>query len=165
MAAFKAKDRQRIIDGYLAASGANMFIPAEFVDWLQGQPDHEAYPWFFDKSDAEAAREYRIGLARQMASGLRIVAKVEEIRGTVMQITTHEYPAYVSPVSGRRSGGGYAPVNVDDPEHLAEIRRQGCSALRGWLQRYRGAFEMAGIDLSPLEEIASSEDADIARIA
>ena len=31
-------------------------------------------------------------------------------------------------------------------------------ALRGWLSRYRGAFEHAGVDLSAIEEIAASED-------
>ena len=50
-----------------------MFVPHEFVDWLGGQPDHEAYEWFYGMDDVEAARQYRIGLARQMAS----VAAVE----------------------------------------------------------------------------------------
>ena len=47
MAKFTSADRQRIIDGYLSATGRNMFHPAEFIDWLEGQPDHEAHPWFF----------------------------------------------------------------------------------------------------------------------
>ena len=56
MSRFKRKDRQRIIDGYLSATGRNLFVPAEFVDWLEGQTDHEAWPWFFGSGDAEAAR-------------------------------------------------------------------------------------------------------------
>jgi len=71
------KRRQAIIDDYLVQSGANIFNAAAFIDWLEGQPDHEAHEWFFGTSDAEAARQHRIALARRMASGLRIVAKVE----------------------------------------------------------------------------------------
>ena len=104
--AFKSKDRQRIIDGYLAESGRNMFVPAEFIDWLADQPEHEAYDLFYGMSDANAARQHRIALARRMASGLRIVAKQEESRSNVVAVTTREYPAYVSPVAGRRVGGG-----------------------------------------------------------
>ena len=54
MAGFPKKERQRIIDEYLAASGRNMFVPREFVDWLRDYPDHEAYDWFYGMDDAEA---------------------------------------------------------------------------------------------------------------
>ena len=163
--AFKASDRQRIIDDYLSKSGANMFTPSEFVDWLSGQPDHEAYPWFFGKGDAHAAREHRIAMARQMASGLRITITTKEAKQNVVSVVTREIPAYVSPVSGRKTGGGYEPTDPRDQSHIAEIRRQGCSALRGWLSRYRGAFEHAGVDLSAIEEIASSEDGTVSKSA
>ena len=163
--AFKAKDRQRIIDDYLMQTGRNMFLANEFIDWLAGQPEHEAYDAFYGMSDGEAARAHRIGLARRMASGLRIVARQETVEANVVQITTREYPAFVSPVAARKSGGGYQPVNPDDGAHLAELRRQGASALRGWLARYRGVFEDAGIDLSVIEEIASSEDGSVAQTA
>ena len=154
--AFTSKDRQRIIDGYLAASGRNMFIPGEFIDWLAGQPEHEAYPWFFAMDDASAAREHRIAMARRMASGLRITARVEETKSSVVQIAVREYPAYVSPVESRKSGGGYVSFDPADKGDMAELRRQGITALRSWLNRYRGAFE--GVDLSMIEEIAASED-------
>ena len=163
--AFKAKDRQRIIDGYLAESGQNMFVPAEFIDWLQDKPEHEMYDAFFGQGDAHAARQHRIALARRMASGLRIVATTSESTSNVVAVTTREYPAYVSPMAGRKSGGGYEPVDESDEAQLAEIRRQGAGALRGWLSRYRGAFEHAGVDLSAVEEIAASEDASVARSA
>lgn len=163
--AFKAKDRQRIIDGYLASSGRNMFVPSEFIDWLAGQPDHEAYDLFYGMDDAEAARQHRIALARRMASGLRIVARHEHTEANVVAVTTREYPAYVSPIGGRRSGGGYEPFDPADAAQVAELRRQGATALRGWLSRYRGAFEAAGVDLSAIEEIAASEDASVAQSA
>jgi len=92
------KRRQAIIDGYLSETGRNLFVASEFIDWLEGQPEHEAYPWFFGMDDATAARQHRIALARRMASGLRVVASVETQEAPVVQITEREYPAYVSPV-------------------------------------------------------------------
>ena len=163
--AFKTQDRQRIIDGYLAITGRNMFIPGEFVDWLAGQPKHEAYEWFFGMGDDEAARQHRIGMARRMASGLRIASRSQETKATVVSITTRDYPAFVSPIAGRKGGGGYEPVDPDDEQQIAELRRQGASALRGWLARYRGAFEHVGIDLSGIEEVASYDDDSAVRSA
>lgn len=160
--AFKAKDRQRIIDDYLAQTGRNMFVAGEFIDWLAGQPEHEAYDLFYGMTDEHAAREYRLGLARRMASGLRIVARIENTEASVVHITTREYPAFVSPVSQRRTGGGYQPVNPEDEAQLTELRRQGAASLRGWLARYRGVFEAAGYDLSAVEQIAASQDASVA---
>lgn len=153
MASFTRAKRQAIIDEYLNATGENFFVPAAFIDWLSDRPDHEAYPWFFAKDDTEAAREYRIGLARQMASGLRIVARMTETTGTVVQIKVREYPAFVSPIDGRKGGGGYQPFDPANAEDMAELQRQGRSALRGWLARYGGAF--AGYDLSALEQLAA----------
>ena len=163
--AFTTRDRQRIIDDYLAQTGRNMFIAGEFIDWLAERPDHEVYHSFFSMSESDAAREYRIGLARRMASGLRIVARQEVVQASVVQITTREYPAFISPMAGRRSGGGYQPVSPDDPEQMAELQRQGASALRGWLARYRGVFEAAGYDLAAVEKIAAPRGDGVARIA
>jgi len=162
---FKSKDRQRIIDAYLAESGENMFLPAAFVDWLADKPDHEMYGAFYGLTDGEAARKYRIEMARQMASGLRIVVADQPTKSSVVQIITREYPAYISPVASRKSGGGYQTLDPHDKEMLAELRRQGASALRGWLGRYRGAFELVGVDLSSVEKIAASEDVSVAKSA
>jgi hypothetical protein len=151
---FTKRDRQKIIDDYLQDSGENMFIASSFIDWLSDKPDHQAYPWFFAKDDEAAAREYRIGLARQMASGLRIISTVSEVSASnVVQIITHEYPAYVSPVAGRRSGGGYERFDPSDAEHIAELKRQGAQSLRSWLDRYASAF--SEYDLSVIESIAA----------
>jgi hypothetical protein len=148
---FTTKTRQAIIDGYLAQTGRNMFVPGEFVDWLADNPDHEAYEWFYGKDDTEAAREYRIGLARRMASGLRIVVHQEVSVGSVVHITTKEYPAFVSPIAGRRIGGGYVPFDPTDEGAAADLRKQAAVSLRAWLSRYRGAAD--DIDLRPIEEI------------
>lgn len=151
---FTRRDRQKIIDDYLQDSGENMFNAALFIDWLSNKPDHQAYSWFFAKDDKAAAREYRIGLARQMASGLRIISIVSEVNASnVVQIVTREYPAYVSPMAGRRSGGGYERFDPADAEHFSELKRQGAQSLRSWLDRYASAF--SEYDLSVIEAIAA----------
>ena len=147
------KKRQEIIDGYLSETGRNMFVPSEFIDWLADRPDHEAYDWVFSKGVEEAAREYYIGLARRMASGMRVVASTETTKANVVSITEREYPAYVSPVAGRSKGGGYERFDPNDADAMAELQRQGAVALRSWLDRYQGAF--ADYDLAALEEIAA----------
>lgn len=161
--AFTSKDRQRIIDDYLSNTGRNMFSASEFIDWLEGQPDHEAHSWFFGMDDAEAARQHRIGMARRMASGLRIVANVETTQAKVVQITEREYPAYVSPVASRKHGGGYERFDPQDETSLAELRRQGETALRSWLERYRGVFAEA--DLKAIEKIAAGTKAELPKPA
>ena len=123
MAGFPKKERQRIIDDYLAASGRNMFNPVEFVDWLGGQPDHEAYSLFYGMDDVEAARQWRIQLARQMASGLRIVVQESAPEDQVVSITVREYPAFISPVSLRKKGGGYERFDPNI-EEIAEALRE-----------------------------------------
>jgi len=157
MAQFTRADRQKIIDGYLSESGRNLFVASEFIDWLAGEPEHEAYPWFFAKDDASAAREYRINLARQMANGLRIQAEVSETtRSNVVSVITREFPAYVSPMAQRQHGGGYQRFDPQDAGAVAELRRQGQTALRSWLARYSGAFTSQ--ELKAIEKIASQED-------
>ncbi|MFE3836934.1 hypothetical protein [Pseudogemmobacter sonorensis] len=160
MAGFPMKERQAIIDGYLGATGRNLFNPAEFIDWLEGQPDHEAFPWFFGMDDAAAAREHRVAMARQMANGLRITAKVQEIpmAAAPMRVSFREFPAMVSPVDGRRQGGGYVPFDPNDPDLAAELLRQGAQALRSWLARYRGISEASGISVGSIEEIVGALD-------
>lgn len=165
--AFKKADRQRIIDEYLAASGANIFIPGDFIDWLSGRPDHVAYPLFYGMDDEAAAREHRITLARQMANGLRITAQVSTAphKASVVQVAVREFPALVSPISGRKDGGGYLAFDPNDVAHAAELRRQAATALRGWLARYRGVVEMGGLDVSPIEEIAAQIEGRVAGAA
>lgn len=151
--AFKTKERQAIIDGYLAATGRNIFHPGEFIDWLSGEPDHEAYSWFFGQDDATAAREHRIDMARRMASGLRITVRMDQAEPKVVSITVREFPAFISPVASRKDGGGYEPFDPQSGPAMAELRRQGSVALQSWLNRYRGAFE--GVDLTAIEQIAA----------
>ena len=153
MAYFSKKTKQRIIDDYLQQTGNNMYVPQEFIDWLADRPDHEAYKAFHGR-DAELLNESKLDLARRFASGLRIVAKTEVIESEVRRIKVTEYPAYISPVTTRRVGGGYEPFDPDSEESQAELRRQAGVQLAAWLNRYRGAAEHIGLDMTPLEEMA-----------
>ena len=96
-------------------------------------------------------------MARQWVNGLRISAQVSDppVRGRVMQVVTREFPALISPVNGRRDGGGYRLFSPDDPEMVAELRRQGAQALRAWLNRFRSVAEMGGVSVHQIEEIAA----------
>ena len=154
MAGFKKKDRQRIIDEYLAATGRNMFHPAEFVDWLKDKPEHEAYDLFYSMNDEDAARQWRVQMARQMASGLRIVVNHSDPDQKTVNITVREYPAFVSPAKDRRQGGGYHAFDPDDEILQQELRRQAAVGLASWLNRYRGCAENIGLDMQPIESIA-----------
>ena len=156
MAYFSKNTKQRIMDDYLHVTGNNMFVPEEFVLWLKDQPDHEAHKAFWGTSDEDAAMQWRIDLARRFASGLRIVAKTEVIESDVRHIKVTEYPAYISPVTTRRQGGGYEPFDPDSEESQAELRHQAGVQLTAWLNRYRGSAENVGLDMTPIEHIAKT---------
>ena len=153
MANFSKKTKQRIIDDYLHITGSNMYVPCEFVAWLSGQHDHEAYSAFYGISNDELADKYRIDLARRLASGLRIVVKNEDVESTVLSFRIAEYPAYISPVANRRSGGGYERFDPYDDVAQSELRKQAGISLASWLERYRGCAEHIGLDMSSLEDI------------
>lgn len=165
--AFRKSDRQRIIDEYLAQTGRNMYVPGEFVDWLADKQDHPAYDLIYGADDEKAAREYRIGIARRMVNGLRIVAKFSTMPGTgvTVHIAHREYPALLSAMRGRHAGGGYEQFNLDSPEAKAELMRQGAAALRSWLGRYRGIADEMGLDVTAIEEIVSVLAGDVADAA
>jgi hypothetical protein len=145
MAGFTQARRQRIIDDYLAASGANVFRPGEFIDWLADKPDHEAYAAFYSIDDEEAARAYRIELARRFVSGLRITvtSQFEDTESKVVTIRTSEAPSFVSPLDGRRSGGGYVAYDPDDAESVAAFRVEAAQSLLAWKRRYESTLTRA----------------------
>ena len=149
---FSKHTKQRVIDEYMQATGTNMYVPEEFVTWLQGQPDHEAYEAFHGR-DEELLWQAKLDLAREFASGLRIVAKTEVIESGVTSVKVTEYPAYISPVKGRKDGGGYEPFDPSDEDAQAELRRQAGVQLAAWLNRYRGSAEHFGLDMTPIEDM------------
>ena len=151
--AFSKKTRQRVVDEYLQQTGSNLFKPDDFVEWLEGQPEHEMYNVFFGKSDEEMAHRYRVDMARRMASDLRIVVKEQVVEKKKVKVKVTEYPAYISPVAARKEGGGYQLFDPNDPAAQEELRRQAGVQLAAWLNRFRGCAENIGLDMTPLEDI------------
>lgn len=156
MAHFTKEQRQKIIDDYLRETGENLFIAAQFVDWLSDKKDHVAYAWFYGMDDQSAAREYRIGLARNMASGLRITTQFSAAPAQAKSVSfkTKEYPAMISPMSMRSKGGGYVPFDPDDAKCMVEFRNEAAMMLRSWVRRYRVTIDDG--DADRLEAIAST---------
>lgn len=145
--------RQKIVDEYLNATGRNHFLPAEFLDWLQPQIGHRAWEVFFGKDDAEAAREYRIGLARQFVSGLRIKVVVQDAVESTKTVTVR-MPAFISPVSDRSNGGGYVAVDTNDDATMQELARQAAADLARWIERYKGTATLLKIDITGVSAVA-----------
>ena len=110
------------------------------------------YDAFYGIDDATAARQWRIDMARRMASGLRIVVEQTDIKQSD-KVLTIEYPAYISPVAKRKEGGGYEPFDPENEESQAELRRQAGVSLAAWLNRYRGCTENIGLDVAYIEEM------------
>lgn len=161
------RDRQRIIDEYLNASGRNAFVPREFLEWLRDQPDNPAYGLFYGIDDERAAQAYREQMVRHWVSGLRITVRTESRSVDVGEVTISEYslPAMISSVAGRRSGGGYQPTDPSDSQTLAELRRQAGAALDSWLERHGGTARMSGADVEPIKEIAAFLSGGVAQSA
>lgn len=138
MPAFSPQRRQRIIDDYLAQTQRNTFKPGEFIDWLADKPDHEAYNAFYAIDEAEAARAYRIELARRFISGLRVSVTEQEDEGEprAVNVTFQEAPAFMSPLSGRTTGGGYVALNLEDADSRSMFREEAAAAFKAWERRY-----------------------------
>lgn len=160
--ALNKDQRQAAIDEYLAETRQNMVKAHQFIAWLRPQEDHPAWPWFFAITDEDAATAFRVQQFRRFANGLRIHAEVHYSDPVTQEVSVRveKLPAYVSPLAGRAHGGGYVR-NDASPEALEELRMQGGVHLRGWLKRYRVAFEAAGVDLSAVEEIAGATVAGV----
>lgn len=179
MSGFNRGFRQKVIDEYLNESRSNFFIPAEFIEWLSERPDHRVYPVFFGKSDEDAAHEYRMMLARQFVAGLRIkvtvtpamASSLSHISVQVREPITVKVPAFVSPVSERRGGGGYVSTDLTDAGSTMEIYRQAAQSLVSWLDRYGDAARLAGANVDHIETVlgvltvAGAEEDDAAAAA
>ena len=152
MPAFDRTYRQKIIDEYLNATGNNHFVPGEFLEWLEPQEDHRVWSVFFGKSDEEAAHQYRLSVARQFVAGLRIVVHSQSETGPVSVMV----PAFISPVSERRAGGGYVSVDVREHDTTQELCRQAAADLDRWIKRWGGTAALAGVDIKAANEIAGA---------
>lgn len=157
MAGFDKKYRQAIIDEYLNATGENEFSPADFLEWLRPQTGHRVWSVFYGKDDAEAAHQYRLGLARSFVSGLRITVRVTETE--VVRV-----PAFVSPIISRSEvdedgaprGGRYVAVDTSEKSSMHELARQAANDLERWLGRYEGTARLLEIDTAPAKALVAA---------
>lgn len=144
MMRFTKELRQQIVEDF-ARRHNGVFNPTLFVEEVRATgADHPAHEWFEWDRD-RAALAYQVEQAREFARGLRVTFTVEEIgRKSAVVVREERMPLVISPVAGRRDGGGYFLANPEDPEHMAEHCRQAATALRSWMERYGGALAHAG---------------------
>lgn len=153
MSRLTAKRRQEIVDEYLAQSGANQYVPDEFVAWLSEHPDHPAYGWF-EWDDGKAADAYRLEQARAFVRDLRISFSVESVgSGGAVKVSNSTMPALISPLDGRRSGGGYVPLRSDDAASMDTYCDEAARALEAWCRRYESAVLHRGGNLNAARKL------------
>ena len=152
MANFKKHERQKIIDNYLNETGKNQYVPAEFCAYLKDKPDHPAYSYIYGSDNDEAANKWRVYLATQFVSGLKLVVSEQVITGSTASFVVSEYPALISPVSDRKIVGGYHHFDPDSEQDRVEIETQAARTLTAWINKYRSVAQRKGLDLTQMEE-------------
>ena len=166
---FGKKDRQEIINDYLNKTGRNSYVPAEFVEWIQVQPNHPVYKLFVFEDDAKMALKQRIQIARQFATGCKITIKYKPVQSqsidadsaiSIPEPKVLKFPTYISPIDNRAQGGGYQKFDLNNPEVVAELCRQSCRELRAWINRHEGICTLKSIDIETLSEIADSLESE-----
>lgn len=148
--------RQEIVEDF-ARRHNGQYDPKLFLREVKETGDkHPAFNWF-EWDDKKAAGEYQLWQARSFAKDLRVNFTVEEVgREGAVTVRSVEAPAVISPVAGRKDGGGYVSFNPDDPEHIAEHCRQAGVALRSWMRRYEAALIHIDGSTKTIERLASA---------
>ena len=157
--------KQQIIDEYLADTGRNVFIPREFLEYLQDKPDHNAHASFYNVSEAELAMQAREDIARKWARGLRLTLTIEvkhpDPKISVVNIVQVEAPRLFSPMQGRSNGGGYVVLDAHDTTQQQQFKNEAANALRSFLRRYGLPLAQSGVDQSRITTIiAALENAE-----
>lgn len=144
MARFTKQLRQQVIREFCLRRNAEFDAKLFEQEVREAGPDHLAYDWF-EWDEGEAARQHRIWQAREFAKDLRVTFSVEEVgRAGTIRVREVEAPMLVSPMDGRRSGGGYFLTDPQSPAHMSELCRQAATDLARWIRRYDGALAFAG---------------------
>ena len=145
MARFTKSIRERIVREFATRHNGN-FNPALFLEEVRDAGEkHPAYAWF-EWDESKAAQFYQLEQARSFARDLRVTFRIEEVSAPHrIMIKEHAIPMVLSPIDGRRHGGGYFLTDPDDPEHIAEHCRQAARTLGQWLERYAAAIAHAGV--------------------
>ncbi len=144
MSRFSKVIRQQIVEEF-ARRHNGTFNPTLFVQEVRNRgEDHPAFSWFEWDRDT-AAIKWQIEQAREFARDLRVTFKVEEVgRSGPVKVRESVMPLVLSPMAGRRDGGGYYLADPEDPAHMEEHCRQAAAALRAWLNRYQSALLHVG---------------------
>lgn len=150
MARFSKALRERIVREFTARHNGR-FDPAVFVEEVrEAGPTHEAHAWF-QWDDEAAAEQYRIEQARSFIQGIQITFTVENVVRGKVAVREQMVPLALSPLSGRREGGGYIVNDPKNPDHMSELCSQAARDLEAWLRRYRAALEYAGGSSATIE--------------
>jgi hypothetical protein len=148
------EEREEVVREFMERHGG-LFDAEAFLEEVRTTgPTHRAYS-SFQWDDAKAAHEHRLNQARQFLNGLTISFEVREIgrRGGVT-IVPSSAPLLISPLAGRRTGGGYYAFDPDDEDHAAELSAQAASALRSWIARYGSTLHHINVQRSVFEQVA-----------
>ncbi len=153
MSRLSKQDRRHIVEEF-ARRHNGQYNPMLFLEEVRKTgSEHPAYEWF-EWDLKKAARAYQIEQARQFARDLRVSFTVEDVSPKrKVKVAHQEMPLVISPIEGRRHGGGYVLVDPEDPEHMQEHCRQAAMALGSWLKRYGSALEFAGRRKAEVESV------------
>lgn len=157
MSRFTKALRQEIVREF-AIRHNGTYNPSLFLEEVRNQgKKHPAFEWFEWDRD-KAALAYQVEQARDFARDLRVTFKVTEINGGKRKVKVREstMPLVLSPLEGRKDGGGYLLVDPDDPAYLDEHCRQAAQSLRAWMSRYASAVKHVGSDMKQLEKLAAT---------
>jgi hypothetical protein len=150
---FTKQIRQGIVEEF-ARRHNGQYNPGLFLQEVRDTGEsHAAYEWFEWDAD-KAVQAYQLEQARAFARDLRVSFQIEEIERKPVRVTAVDVPLVISPMSGRRDGGGYFLVDPDNPEHLAEHCKQAATALRSWMRRYHAALVHSGASAANVEKVA-----------
>jgi hypothetical protein len=150
-------DRQRIVKEFALRHNGTYNPTLFFEEVRRTGESHPAYDWF-EWDAGKAALAYQIEQARSFARDLRVTFSVVEINGGRRKVKVREstMPMVLSPIKGRKDGGGYVLVDPKDQSHVDEHCRQAAVGLRAWLSRYADAVKAVGYDVSELDALASA---------
>lgn len=156
---YSKKLRRQIVEEF-ASRHDGEWSPELFLQEVRAQgEDHPAYEWFeWDKD--KAAYAHWTWQARQFGDGIIVSRRVEEMRPESQISIRHvEVPLAVSPVAGRKDGGGYYIFDPQNQEHMEELCRQAARDLKAWIKRYRAAVIHAEGSVEAIEDQIHSLEA------
>jgi hypothetical protein len=149
MRKYTRKLRQEIVNDYIAKHGS--FNASEFVEFVrEAGAEHPAYEWF-EWDDEKCADRYRVDQARDFVSGLTVSFSVQTVQRGGVSVRVVESPMLVSPMEGRKSGGGYIEVDPLDPVAMSALAREAASTLQSWLNRYASVLARWGVQQGPFD--------------